>query len=235
MASKKTFSEIVAEGLANAGNKNLTVSAKKNLNSWLRSRYKDWLWPFLRASVERLSLPAGTTSLLFGGGGSDIEKEILRLLDPIWLSDAQYNSPTKAHIINLNDMNLINENRVNNPATVRGIPRNFKVREVVGELGVMSKEIIPIPVPDKQYYISFDCIFLPEDLNADGDIPLYPNDSTMILFVEFWARKYMNGPDAPDVRTLQADLATAVAQDRIKDGLQVGTNDSVALDNSVFL
>lgn len=232
MASKKTFGTIVSEGLANAGRTDLTVSAKTNLNSWLRSRYKDWLWPFLRESKERLSLPAGTTSLLFGGGSNGETREVLRLLQPIWLSDAAYNSPSKCTILNLDNTTLVLENRVNDPATVRGIPQRFKVRESVGGTGI--KQIIPVPVPDKQYYISFDYTALPLDL-VSADVPQYPNDEAMILFVEYWARKYSDGPADPAVVALKQQLDAMIREDRIKDGLQVGTNDSVGLDPTTFL
>lgn len=234
MASKKTFAEIITEGLDNAGRLDLTVNAKKNLNSWLRSRYKDWLWPFLRGSVERLSLPAGTTSLLFGSG-SIVSGEVLRILNPIWLSDATYNSPTMCNILNLDNTNINNEDRVNDPTIVRGIPQRFKIYDTgVGTSGAPCKIIVPVPVPDKQYYISFDCTALPGDLTADADIPKYPNDSTMIMFVEYWARKYSNGPADADVQALKQDLAGAVAADRIKDGMQVGTNDVVVMDPSIY-
>lgn len=231
----KTRAQIVLQGCRQAGRLDLQTRATEALSDWLRQRAKDWPFLWTRQSREGLSLPAGTVSLKVGGGEGGITNEIQRILNPFWIYTAGFGTRSRALIQTLDNMDIHNESRVNDPASGRGIPTLFKVRTGMSASGVVCRTLIPFPVPDRSYLLAFDYIELETDPAPTGaTIPKYPNDQTMIMFVEMTVTKWANGASDPDYQALKADVADAVSRDRIHDAQEPGSNDAQGLDPSIF-
>lgn len=233
-----TRSEIVTQGQAEAGHSGLTTRLLEALVLWEESQYKSWPFGFLRKSRAGLVLPTGTTSLLIGAGEGGVTNMIQRILDPIFVGNSTYTILGKARILTLDNQSGELDERTKNPATNRGMPVAFKVRHALSTVSPFRacKELIPSPVPDREYTLNFDYIELPVTAQtASSGIPLYPNDQTMKKFVEMMATKWVNGAADPDYQSLRDELASMVNNDRVRDGQSEGQNLFLPLDPEVYL
>lgn len=230
-----TRAQIVLQGLQRAGRTDLTERATEALRNWLRSQYRAWPFWFLRQSREALALPAGTTALKVGTGEGGVTNEIQRILSPIHVYATDYSTNAVALITSLDQDEGTADVRVSSTSLRRGLPTTFKIRKATAASGGTCWQLVPNPVPDRSYLLTFDYIELPTDaIPSTSTIPLYPNDQTMVMAVEAFAFRYSNGPTDPDYMAAAAEVSEMVKADRIKDGQQPGTNDVVSLASDIY-
>lgn len=224
-----TRGQIVTEGLLIAGNANLTTRANQWLNSWLRSHYRSWPWPFLIRRAQNITLAAGATSLAVGAGQNGITEQIQRVYDPVYVYTSDKKSRALARIRSVIagpvDMDESALDSTNN----RGMPTYFKVRTYDSVWGAWNFQ--PFPYPDQSYQIAFDYLIQPADITSDVTVPLYPNDQTMIQAVVAFASRYMKLDGAGSELEL---LSAMGSDDRLKYGEVPGTNDQLLLDGASF-
>lgn len=227
-----SFATIVSEGLLLAGDDSLTTRANVWLNAWLRSQYAAWPWPFLQRRATGVSLASGATSLSFGAGAI-VTPEVKRILTPVFIYDSAYTTAKRVSVRTLTGGELVEDETVNNPSNNIGAPARFKVRADTSLWGKWL--LIPTPVPDRTYLLAIDYIVQPADISTTTDVPLYPNDRTMIQAMKHAALDYLKEADAPAALDV---LASMVIDDRVKYGEVTGTNDQLGslmgLDTGYF-
>lgn len=224
-----TRGQIVTEGLLLAGNANLTTRANQWLNSWLRSHYRSWPWPFLIRRAQNITLAAGATSLAVGGGNNGITEQVQRLYDPVYVYTADKKSRALARIRSVIAGPVDMDESVLNPSDNRGMPQYFKVRPYDNVWGTWQLE--PYPYADQSYSLAFDYLIQPADITSDATVPIYPNDQTMIQAVVAWASRYMKLDGASGELEL---LSAMGSDDRLKYGEVPGINDQLQLDGASF-
>jgi hypothetical protein len=222
-------SAIISAGLLKAGNTNLSANALIWLNAWLRAQYRSWPWPFLRVRKTGYALGTGVDSLLFGSGSGSVTEEVQFIEDPIYVYTSDRRNRGVARILNIQRSVAADVDEDGRDTTQgRGIPNSFKVRAS----GTWGKwELIPFPVPDQSYLLSFDYLVQPADV-ATTDTPIYPNTRTMIQAVVVDALQYMKDRDGY-AQELEM-LASMVREDRARYGQVPGTNDQIILDAGTF-
>ncbi|HEX2617372.1 MAG TPA: hypothetical protein VHL57_07500 [Flavobacteriales bacterium] len=215
-----------------AGRDDLTTPVTKWVNNWLRQTYLSWDYPFLHRDREALSLPAGTASLVVGAGSGGITNEIQRVLDPIWIYTSDYTVKDQVRLRPLTGgRDTRGENRIQDPNNSAGIPTQFRVRPYPNTYGKWTLEFLPIP--DRAYLITFDYIELPALLVA-ADVPVYPNDLTLVQAAHVATMLHSNGHDSPDYQDGIQVLAKRVTEDKARFGHTPGINDVVPLNEGIF-
>lgn len=223
-----TRGQIVTEGLLLAGNANLVDRANQWLNSWLRSHYRSWPWPFLIRRAQNITLSAGATSLLVGGGNNGITEQVQRLYDPVYVYTADKKSRAIARIRSVIAGPVDMDESALNPSDNIGMPAYFKVRSGT-TWGTWQLE--PYPYPNQNYNLAFDYLIQPADITSDATVPVYPNDQTMIQAVVAWSSRYMKLEGAGGELEL---LSAMGSDDRLKYGEVPGINDQLQLDGASF-
>lgn len=227
-------SEIVARGLRLAGDTTLTTRANEWLNSWLRSQYAAWPWPFLIKRASSLTLAQGATSLTVGAGSGGVSDVIRQVRDPIFVYTTDKSMRVKARISQIADPSLAaDESTI--LSTAIGVPPYFKVR---AEGTTFGKWVLyPSLIPDRALLVAFDYLVQPADIDTstggDSTVPLYPDDETMIQAVFVAGLKYLKRYD--ELATEDATLSAMKSGDRLKWGEVLGTNGAMGLDPNVFL
>lgn len=227
-----TFAQIVNLGMQKAGRSDLGVQIGSYLSLWLRSVYSSWPWPFLVRRKTGISVPAGTTSLTIGKGSNGITQEIQKIIDPLFLYDSTYSTKARPRIRQIWGDDLRLDDTIRNPSTDIGLPHTWKVRSRSDFWG--KWDMIPIPVPDKDYLLAIDYIEMPVYPTADEDIPLYPNVRTMVQAAYVETLKWTKGADDPAYQQSLDELNAAITEDKIRFGQVPGTNDLVILDPGTF-
>jgi hypothetical protein len=225
----RTHDTLISEALLLAGNANLTSRASVWLNTWLRSQYTAWPWPFCIRSLSDYSLPEGTQSLSFGNGSGGVTLEIHQIRDPVYLYNSEKTQRYEARIRELVGVSADNDERAINTTTKRGIPSEVKVR---ADASIEGKWTLYFdPVPDRALLLAFDYHVIPADVSGSTK-PRYPNDRTMIQAIYAEAMKYMDRQDV--YQTALSVLASMVVDDRLKYGEVPGTNGTWGLDAKTF-
>lgn len=224
---KLTVAEIIREGGLLAGDTSKAARAGVDFRAWLRSQYASFLWPFLQAWSNPIDLNAGATSITVGAGAGGINRHILRILDPIYIYPTDYAWKAPVRVVTStgdNDALFPDSFLANKP---RGCPTVCRVQN-----GPHSGErIIDFNVAaDKPYKLKIGVHYLPDD-PADNEVPLYPNDHTMIQAVAVFVLKYMKADNYPAELEV---LVNKVNDDRLKYGIETGINDQILLDPKVF-
>lgn len=227
-----TRGTIVSEGGLQAGDTSLSTRMNAALNAWLRSVYGAWPWPFLQRRKSGLSLTTGATSVTVGDGNGGVTPQIQRIVAPVYVYNSAYSKRGRALIRQLTGGPIEYDESANDSSEGRGMPTLFKVRGKSTGFGIW--DLIPSPVPDETYLLAFDYIESPDDLSSDNDVPLYPNDRTMVQLVMSEVLKYKEGADSPAYQQALQVLASMVGEDRSKFGIVPGTNDLIQLDPDVF-
>jgi hypothetical protein len=108
-----------------------------------------------------------------------------------------------------------------------GRPSFARVRHA----GLPGKRIIDFDVKtDQAYKLKIGYYEIPDD-PADGDIPIYPNDLTLIQAVKVFILRYVKSMDLDGELNI---LINRVNEDRLKYGIETGINDSPLLDPKTF-
>ncbi len=227
---EKTAAQLIDEALNLAGDTRLTTPALTWLNSWLRSTYGAWPWPFLMRRNAAVSLVTGATGVDFGAG-SVVTNQVKRVFDPIWVYNSTRTSRVRARIRTLVGGHIEEDETAMDSATNRGIPTQFKVRSATS--GVWGKwSLIPNPIPDRDYLLAIEWQEMLPNLTSTSTVPAYPNDRTMVQAVYAEALRYMK--DQTGYKDALQILASQVADDRMKFGEVTGTNDQISIDPNVF-
>ncbi len=237
--STLSFGSLIERAGIQVGDNTLTAEARFWLNDWLRKAYLSWPWPFLIKRASGVALAAGTQVLTLGSGSEAvITGEIIRVRDPIILYSSDYTQRTEARVQTLTGNNVSTDEAGRNPATYLGRPRSFKVRpNWTG--AVLKKDFIPLPFPDRAYLLAFDYFEMPADFDtsASGDDdntpPVYPNDRTIIQAMKAEMMRNKDGPSAAYQSELKL-AAEMLAADQMRLGSELGVNQSIDLDGSVF-
>lgn len=230
-----TRSELVSQALNRAGDSSLTTLANQWLNDYLRSRYVAWPWPFTERTKSGLSLTTGTQSVNVGNGASSISNRIQRIHDPIYVYNSTYSVRAKARLKMARQGAEELDPDINDPSTNRGLPTTFQVQATSGTEGRWT--LIPWPVPNQDYLLKFLYQEIPAHLSADADVPVYPNDETVIQGVMVKALQYMAGERSAFLERLTQEEGALRLMEQA-DIISYGTHDahqmSVDLDPSVF-
>ncbi len=234
-----TRTELITQGQAEAGVAGKDTRLLEALVLWEESQYKAWPFGYLRKARTDLALAAGVTALSVGAGEGGVTNMIQRILNPIWVTTSGFTTRFKAMIIGVDNQQIDLDERTSSSTTNRGLPQHFKIRHVLSTVSPYRSclSLIPLPVPDRAYLLSFDYIELPitAQTGTGTGIPLYPNDQTMKKFIEMMALKWGNGASDPDYQACRDELGSMVTADRLKDGQGHGNNDSIQMDANVFL
>jgi len=225
-----TLSQLISEGGLLVGDDTQTVRAKIWFKAWLRKVYASWQWPFCKARVAGISLATGATSLTVGAG-TNVTENILRIFEPLYVYTSDKRIAVEAPIRELLMQRLQFDESSRDTSLGRSIPTSFKLRAYPGTWGKWS--LIPFPVPDRDYLVAFDYHFIPAD-PGDSDIPVYPNDQTLIQAAKCAVLEYADGPASQAVAAELEVLADRVSGDRDQFGGQAGDGDFLQLDSSVF-
>lgn len=220
-----TANEIVSEGQLLAGRDDNATASLGWLQRWLTSVAASWPWPVLQAEAVGVSLAAGSTSLVVGGGSGGISERIHKVLDNVWV----YNSGrTFRHRLRLRHQLSSPVDRIG-PSDATGTP--MSARLFTSTYGAWT--LYFDPPPDADYLLTIPYIRIPNTI-VGTDVPWYPNDETMVQLVAFKNHEYWDGKDAPVTQAAQQALAGLVANDRIRYGSVSGVNDSMPLDPARF-
>lgn len=232
-----TRAEIVARGMARAGNTGYQTEAEYALNSFLLRTAADYPWPKLHRSITGVALGAGVQSISFGAGSSGVTRGVQRILPDLWVYKSDYTSQGRARVRVLTGGSVSEEDRVQDATKNRGIPVQVRLRPDASVDWRWS--IIPWPVPDQAYLLAIDYIELPAvpavGSGGDATVPWYPNDETMVQCVcaevvhnyepERWAQEL-------------SVLAALEGKDKGRYGTAPGINDQLGdnfgLDRGVF-
>ncbi len=228
-------SELVVRGLRDAAvSTTITTRANEFLNSWLRSQYVSWPWPFLRRHFSGLAWATGVTSKVVGASNGGITPWIQRIYDPLYVYTSAYTTKQKARVEHVDNGSISDNDIINDPTKHTGIPDRFVI--YVDSTTPGALDLIPNRFPDRDLLIAFDYLELPlnidETSGGDTTKPYYPNDQTMIQAVKAYALDFdKRGQESAGA--FQA-LSSMLQDDRIKFGSGNGHNTKWSKDPSVY-
>lgn len=233
--ARLTFDELVTQGGLIGQNDGVDSWIGIKLKAWLRKHYAAWAWPFLIRQATGISLAAGTTSLAVGAAQGGLTNQISRIFSPIY-----YRSPSGGFLSRgtapvrtmVGDSVTMADGMVDSSVQV-GKPQSFLVAPGQTAAGLLYMTLTPFPVPEQAYTLAFTYQYLPGD-PAGSDVPVYPNEMTLIQAAKVAALEYDQTND-PVYRQEADILAQMVAADRAAYGGTPSFGDTMQLDSSVFL
>jgi hypothetical protein len=230
--ARLTFAQIVTQGGLLGGNDAVSTWIGTKLKAWLRKHYAAWPWPFLITQATGLSLPAGTTELTVGAGSGGLTPQVSRLFSPIMVRTSDFRTRTKAPIRQVvggpPEMAFGNVDT----ATQTGAPMHCVVLPSQTAAGLLQQIIQPYPIPEQAYVIGFTYQKMPDD-PASTDVPIYPNEMTLIQAAKCAAIEYDRSAD-PFYTEQLTELASMVTADRDAYGGSASFGDMMQLDDDVF-
>ncbi len=230
--ARLTFADIVEQGGLIGGNDGVPEWIAIKLKAWLRKHYAAWAWPFLIKQATGVSMPAGSASIGVGAGESSFAPQISRIFSPIYFRADGYSTRGKAPARQF--VGGPAEKAIGNidASTQTGQPMDFVIQDDETAAGLQFKTIYPFPIPDKAYTLAFSYQKLPDD-PADTDVPVYPNEMTLIQAAKCAALEY-DQSDSPQYQNELNILASMVTADRDAYGGNPSFGDTLQLDDSVF-
>lgn len=236
--SQLTYAQLITRAGLLAGDDTLTNEARFWVNEWLRKAYAMWPWPFLVRSLSGLVLASGSQAVSIGAGSGGVTNEITRIRDPIIMYNGAYTFRGQARVQTLTGNNADNDERGQNPATFKGIPKTFKARPSAATEGKI--DLIPLPFPDRDLILALDYFEMPAPMSVlttsnpdDATRPRYPNDRTIIQGIYAEMLKYSDGEGAAYAAASEKASAM-VSADFVTEGSKLGINQSWPLDESVY-
>lgn len=227
-----TRAQIVAQGLLIAGRTDLTTQGNIWLNAFLRDAYRSWSWPYLHKTYVGLSLPSGTTSLLFGAGSTET-LEVPHIFDPIRIYTSDKSMRENVRVRQWTDGDAWTDEDLQASTDV-GLPRVVRLLPSNASWGKWT--LRPYPTPDRDYLLKLRYLIQPADIDTtsggDSTVPIYPNDETMIQAVKTAAFKYMREDEL--AQSEQQRLDALKQGDKVRYGVVNGINDRTDLDSQVF-
>lgn len=230
--ARKTYLELRTYGAAIAGNDAVDDWVKTKMNAWFRKHYAAYAWPFLISQAASVTLSAGDTSIEVGGGSSGLTRQITRIFSPIYFrASGSFTNRGQAPVRQIvGDPSEMAAGFVDSSSQV-GRPQSF-IALPFQSSGSEKITLIPFPVPDKAYILGFTYQKLPDDM-ADTDIPIYPNEMTLIQACKVAAIEYDSSNSQFYIQEAQI-LSDMVAADRDTYGGTQSFGDILQLDSSVF-
>lgn len=226
--ARLTYAEIRTTGGLEGGNDSVDSHIKTKMNAWLRKHYAQYPWPFLNRTAISATLASGATSMDVGAGNNAVTPQIVRVYGPIYWRDAtSVTNRGKANISQLLNQDL-NQIAAQYDSSITGSPLAFTYTEMQTAAGLKYVTIVPYPRPDKAYLLTFMYQYLPDDLQ-DTDVPLWPNEQTLIQCAKVQAIGYDNANTAW-YKEESETLASMVAADRDAHGGNASFGDKLQLD-----
>lgn len=229
-----TRGTLVSEGLLIAGDDSLVTRAGVWLNAELRKIYLSWSWPFLNKQSTTVTMAANVASFDFGAGSTET-LEVSRILDPVNFYTADYGTKSVARIRQFRDHNESSDEILNKPSTNVGLPT--LVRVIPSNTVYGKWTVKPSPIPDRLLSLIFNYLVLPANISSDSDIPIYPNDATLLQAVVAATCKFKSDSDAgwQARATSEAQTLTSMLkEDRATFGSVPGINARVRLASDVY-
>lgn len=223
---------IITVGSKLGGNDAVGVWVAQKLSAWLRKHYNAWAWPFLIKQATGIILPAGVASLDVGGGNAGLASQISRIFSPIYFRSNGFGTRSKAPVRQLVGGPASAEPGNVDPASNIGMPQAFTVNPEQDNSGNQYQTLGIYPYTDVQYFLSFTYQRLPDDLGL-SDIPLYPNEMTLIQVCKCAAIEYDNS-NTPWFKSEEEILAGMVTADRDAYGGNASFGDQLQLDDGTF-
>lgn len=222
-----TVSEIVQDGLLQAGNTSLTARAKRHLLRWLQTQAKNFLWADLKAE-DSVDLATGAESVSIGAGSGGVSVKIDRINDPLQIFEVDGD-----RVLNMNVVRIVDSwgEVIDAPNDGRGPGRPTKAR-VAATSTKGEWELSFDYEADKDYTLEFSYYKIPDD-PGDAEEPWYPNDETMVQVVLAFGlranKEYKAAAEADQI------LKGMISQDKLGGVTRPGINDSgPKLDPKVF-
>lgn len=223
-----TLAEIVTEGLLQAGNTSLTARAKTHLKKWLRTQAQNFQWPVTK-NQDSIDLVAGDESFSIGNGSGGVTQEIQRVLDPMKIFSTDGGDT-------LNGLSVIRvvtdwDDNTDAPSDGRGPGKPTQAR--VSKTATKGEWEISFNYElDQDYTVAFEFYGVPVD-PADGAVPWYPNDQTMIHVVYAWALRQMK--NMKEAAEADNEVRRMLGQDKLGNIDKDGINDNgIPLKSGVF-
>lgn len=222
-----TVTDIVNEGGLIAGDTSLAVRAKVELKAWLRSQYAAFLWPFLKGWIQNVSLNAGAVGLTLGAGSGGVTQHIQRIIDPLYIYPSDYTFKAPVRIV------------TDSGDAEASMADSLLVGQATGQPTVCRVQHTTTPgqrnlsfdyKADRNYKLKIGYFFVPAD-PGDSEIPIYPNDRTLIQAVMVFVLKYKKADNYGEELSI---LVNQVNDDRLKYGSEPGQNDQLFLDPKTF-
>lgn len=222
-----TMSEVVREGLLQAGDTSLTARALVDLKAWLRSQYAKFPWPFLQVWETGVELDSGTQSLTFGAGEGGVSEKVIRINDPLKIYTSGWSVRSDVRVTSSHGVGDGPSTTLYNPATNRGLPAKVRATKTrtPGEWSLVFGN-----VADRDYLLDINYWVLPDDPDTD-DVPEYENDRTLLQLVFAFGLKYKKDPQYKQELDIAAKMTV---EDRGTYGQVDGTNDLLSLDSTIY-
>lgn len=231
--ARLTFAEILTYGGLVGQNEAVSTWQSVKMKAWLRKHYAAWPWPFLISQATGIILAAGNTGQSVGGGDGGLATQISRIFSPIYYRTNGYSTRGVAPLRTIVGDDYSQAVGQVDATSQVGAPQSFIALPAQTAAGKSQFSITAFPVPDKAYTLAFTYQMLPDD-PADGDVPVYPNEMTLIQAAKVAALEYDQTND-PVYRQEADILAQMVAADRATYGGSPSFGDVMQLDSSVFL
>lgn len=231
--SRLTFDQIITQGGIVGQNNAVSAWQGIKLKAWLRKHYAAWAWPFLIKQATGVSIAAGASSVDVGNGNSGITAQICRIFGPVYWRGSTYSQRGQANVRDFFGGPVDFQEEMQDGVNGRGAPQLIKVQDKVSTAGLLYKTLSLFPVADQTYNLSFTYQELPSD-PAGSDVPIYPNEMTLIQASKVAALEYDQTND-PVYKQEAEILAQMVAADRTTYGANPSFGDTMQLDSQVFL
>lgn len=236
--ARLTRDEIVTEGMLLAGrDPSSTADFTQTvgwLQRWLDSIASSWPWPVLTTVTNSgIVIPAGVNSILFGATNPTTDpthapaEKVLEILDGIWLYDSLGKPIWRLRI---KPQTGFPDNLTGASQPRIGCPDSLRLFKHQGGIWRLKFDV----QTDKVYNVAIPYIYLPLPLASGTSLPWYENDETMVQLVAFRCAEYFDGKDSPVAQAAQQQLASRVAEDRIRFGSAAGINTPFGLDPAMF-
>lgn len=229
----KTRAEIVEQGQVLAGRTNLTTQANAWLNEWLRTTYRSWTWPFLHKRLAGVALAQGTADLEFGNGSGGESLAVAHIYDPIRIYTSSKSVRDNVRVATILGGDPTNDPDMQDDST-RGKPQEVRIYPSNTAWGTWTLRFYA--TPDRAYLLALDYIIQPDDIDesstGDDEVPLYPNDETMIQAVKCAVMDHMHKHE--ELAAERDRLETLKAGDKVRYGMSIGNGDKIQLDSRTF-
>jgi hypothetical protein len=220
----RTRDEIIMEGQIRGGRDDLSSVLEPRLNDWLDRAGSGWSWPLL---TFRRTIPVGTgvNSVTVGEGAGGIANRVVRLAgESPWLYTA--NLTTKVRLSAKAGNSSPEELWV--PPNTNGVPSSF----ILTQPSLYTRSFVFNQVTNGPYVLFAVLVELPPRLTGNT-VPWYPEDETMIAYIESEVLRRENGVDSPSYMSALEDLNTLQLNDRIRHGYSLSANATWDMDSTI--
>lgn len=225
MAGILNRGEIIDQGLQLGGNPGLTTRARVFLNLALRRLERSYAWDHLQKEDTSLTTTSGTENVSLSGI-TDFRKVV-----ELWLGAGNSNSASSGALVQEPWRNLWTRINYDRAQSNTGRPTHYAVDS-------NGSRLIFWPIPDDAYslrllYMSQTAELSTSDTTAyDADTPTFPDSTTLVNLVAFFARRWDAGerdPVALSRAAVQSALEDTLLSEQAEfaDGLQIQLSPAV--------